>query len=199
MHNKNEFINDNFKENVSNSNISLNNNKDFKNNLLINNNNDNKSIEKFSETKNVNNNFNKTNSCLDKKDISNVFFQNKELLKSNFKLSNVLNFEQKKLDNLKLKINDLNEKIENIKYENDILVFNNLSNNLDRNNYEITQKQVTDYCNNMKKKSNNIEKTIEDYNNIEKKCIEDIKTVKLEYDTQISFLSNTVYYYICII
>lgn len=113
--------------------------------------------------------------------LNEVMEKNKELLLSKYKLKTVFDREHEKSKNLKNTINIINSEIERLKSENEAMVFAKFNEDLDRNNYQESQKKITVYCNDMKRKSMNVEKTYEDYENlIKQRQIENIE-IENEY------------------
>jgi len=107
--------------------------------------------------------------------------KHKVLAISNFKLNQVNLREYQRENLLKQAINDLNQRIEEIKIENEAMLFAKFNEQIERENLELSQKKITDYCNDMKKKSMNVEFTYADYENLIKEKKDEIKTIKDEY------------------
>ncbi len=119
---------------------------------------------------------------LSRQDEENAVKKQKNLIVSNYKLTQTLNFEKLKCSQMKDYIKELNEKIESIKYENEAMIFTKYKEDLEKDLLEKSQKQITDYCNSMKKRSNNIEATIRDYENILQDKRNELSHVKSEYE-----------------
>lgn len=119
---------------------------------------------------------------LSKQDEDNAIRKQKTLIVSNYKLTQTLNFEKLKSVQMKDYIKKLNEKIEGIKYENEAMIFTKYKEDLEKDLLEKSQKQITDYCNSMKKRSNNIESTIRDYENIINDKRNELNNIKNEYE-----------------
>lgn len=127
---------------------------------------------------------------LSKTDYSSVLTKHKELSISNFKLSQTCNFEQLKNTRIKDYIQELNSKIEEVKYENDGLVFNNFQLDLEKDLSEKTQKEIALYCNEMKRKALNFDSTVNDYQTLVMKKNKEIEKTKREYESIIKQTSN---------
>lgn len=125
-----------------------------------------------------------------KTDHSSVLTKHKELSISNFKLSQTCNFEQLKNTRIKDYIQELNTKIEEVKYENDGLVFNNFQLDLEKELSEKTQKEIAMYCNEMKRKALNFDNTIHDYQTLLMNKNKEIEKTKREYESIIKQTSN---------
>jgi len=119
---------------------------------------------------------------LSRRDEENAVKKQKNLIVSNYKLAQTLNFEKLKSSQMKDYIKELNEKIESIKYENEAMIFTKYKEDLEKDLLEKSQKQITEYCNNMKKRSNNIESTIRDYENIIQDKRNELNHIKNEYE-----------------
>ena len=139
---------------------------------------------KKTNTSNQNININKSNKdhlLIKLNSLNEVMEKNKELLLSKYKLKTVFDREHEKSKNLKNTINIINSEIERLKSENEAMIFAKFNEDLDRNNYQESQKKITVYCNDMKRKSMNVEKTYEDYENlIKQRQIENIE-IENEY------------------
>lgn len=117
--------------------------------------------------------------------VQSLMQKHKELAVSNYNLSNVFKKESNTDFSLKEKINAINKEIEEIKIENEAMLFAKFNEQIERQNLEISQKKITDYCNDMKNKSLNVEHTYQDYEQLVNDKKEELQAIKEEYDFHI--------------
>lgn len=122
---------------------------------------------------------------LSKEQEEEAFHKQKEISISNYKLSQTFNFEKLKSTQMKDYIKELNEKIEKIKYDNEAMIYSQFQEDIEKDHLEISQKQITTYCNDMKRRSLNIEGTIKEYESILHSKKEDFNHTKQEYEKHI--------------
>lgn len=122
---------------------------------------------------------------VNKEDMQSIFFKHKELTVSNYKLNNTLGSDKRKYDQLNDHIQQLNNDIEEIKLENEAMLFSRFNESLEKQHLEISQKEITDYCNDMKRKSMNVENTISEYEKVVASRKVDIEEIKKEYEYHI--------------
>lgn len=118
--------------------------------------------------------------------LNEVMEKNKEVLLAKYKLKEVYQREHDKSQNIKNNINIINAEIERIKSENEAMIFAKFNEDLDRNNLQESQKKITVYCNDMKRKSMNVEKTYEDYENLIKQRQNENVEIENEYRNYIA-------------
>lgn len=127
-------------------------------------------------------------------DKARLLSKHKDLTVSNYVLNNILNSEKSKIDVMKEKLNQLNQTLDDLKLENEAMLFTKFNEEIDWKNYEISQKTITKYCNDMKRKAFHIEDTIQEYEDLQLARKEENQILKKTYETQIKKSSKLLYY-----